>query len=372
MMEIGALKNGIVFGGGILGFVVGAGFASGQEVLQFYTHLGFVGSIAAGLVGLILVAWFSMTIMEAGRRLQLEDPNSIFEYYCGKWIALFFEWFVPILMFLVASMMISAAGATLAQYFKVDPNVGRIIMTVITLVTVLLGLRSLVHIIGYMAPVIVLFTIAIGIIGIAENPAGVAKTAEEVQSLGISGPFSNWAVTGLMYAAYLVVGLFPYIAGIGKQARSKSETVFGGLFAGVFFLGGVMILGAALLANLGAVYDEEIPALTLVAQDYPVIASVFTIFLILAIYTTAVPMLWTAVNKLAVDEKSRKYKIVTIVLAILAFFGGHLQFSTMVSVVYPAIGYLGVILFVCMIYTAYIKKRPYDDFEESNRSGTLS
>lgn len=349
-------KNAIVFGGGILAFVVGAGFASGQEIMQFFATLGFWKSIGSGLVAMVLVSWFSLTIMEDGRKLQLEDENTIFAHYCGKIIGKFFEYFVPVLMFLVASMMISAAGATVSEHFGVNPNVGRIFMAIVTLITVLLGLKKLVHIVGYIAPVIIIFTMFVGISGFLKNTGGITESVQVIEDLEISGTYSNWIISGIMYAAFLVVGLVPYIAGIGKQANNKKETTLGGLFAGILFLAGVIILGTGMIANIGAVYDKEIPALALASQNSTLISSIFAIFLILAIYTTAVPMLWTAINKVVRDENSNKYKIVAVVLTIFAFIGGHLPFSTMVGIVYPATGYMGLLIFVGMLYTRFIKK----------------
>lgn len=357
--------NIIVFGGGILAFVIGAGFASGQEIMQFYTHLGFKGSIAAGIVSLIIVSWLWATLLEDGRKLQLEDQNDIFRHYCGKYIGIFFEWFVPILMFLVASIMISASGATFAEHYGLNPHVGRIVMTVATLLTVILGLRKLVHIVGYIAPVIAFFALFIGIVGIVSNPEGLANSGAAIEKYEVGGPFSTWYITGIMYAAYLVSGLMPYVAGIGKQAKSRVETISGGIFAGVMFLIGIMVLGLGMLANLDVTHDKEIPSLAIIAEQMPVVTSIFAISLLLAIYTTAVPMLWTAVNKVVSDDKSTKYKIAAIVLGCLTYLGGMFKFSTMVGIVYPATGYMGILLVICMIYTKYFRKPKIEDKEDA-------
>src|SRR5699024_8251252 len=342
-------KQGILFGGVILVFVVGAGFASGQEIMQYFAVLVFWRSIGAGLIAMVIVGWFSLTILEDGRKLQLEDENTIFTFYCGRYIGVFFEWFVPILMFLVASMMFSAAGSTVNEHFGLNENIGRIFMALATLLTVILGLKKLVHIVGYIAPVIIIFTIYMGITGMINGPVTISESSSLIESLEIPGAYSNWIISGFMYAAFLVVGLVPYIAGIGKQAKNKSETRFGGIFAGVLFLAGVIILGLGMLSYIDQIYDKEIPALVLATQTNTVIANLFAISLILAIYTTAVPMMWTAINKIEKDDTSRKYKIVAVILVILGFIGGHLKFSTMVGIVYPATGVMGIIVFLGML-----------------------
>ena len=102
--------------------------------------------------------------------------------------------------------------------------------------------------------------------------------------------------------------------------------------------------------DVGA-YDVVIAANVL-----PLVASVFALMLLAAMYTTAVPMLWTACNRITSDENSKKYKIGAVVLIIISCFGGQLQFGKMVGTVYPATGYMGLLLIAGMIYTKYLRK----------------
>lgn len=53
-------------------------------------------------------------------------------------------------------MRSSAAGSTFSEYYGVNGNIGRAIMIIASLATVLLGLNKLVQIIGYISPVLLL------------------------------------------------------------------------------------------------------------------------------------------------------------------------------------------------------------------------
>lgn len=364
MKEKACWKDVFAFGGAIMAFVIGAGFASGQEVMQFFTHLGLWGSLGAGCVAMILFAWFGAVLLEDGRTLQLKDANMIFAHYCGKPIGMFFEWFVPVLLFLVVSIMLSGAGATVSEHYGIDPNIGRIGMGLATVITVLLGLRKLVNIIGNIGPVIIAFTMIMGIISIAQNPAGIATADQVLKTIDVPGASDNWFFSGILYGAFSLVGLMPFIAGMGKQTKSKTDAILGGIFGGVMFVAGGMVLSTGILANIGSVYDKQIPSLAVAANIFPVMASMFAVVLLLGIYTTAVPMLWTAVNRISTDEKTVKYKVSTVVMIIISFFGAQLQFGTMVGFVYPATGYMGLLLIAGMIYTKYFKKSTVEKNEK--------
>jgi len=353
----------IAIGGAFMGFVIGSSFASGQECLQYFSGHGVWGSIGVGIIAGILYAWFCVTIIEDGRNLKLKQTNKMFEFYLGKYLGKFCEWFTPIMLFLVFALMISAAGSTFEEYYGLNGDIGRIIMIVASLVTVLLGLKNLVNIIGYISPFILIGTIIIGILAILDNPQGIKEADQILNTIEVKNNFNNWFISGLLYASYTVTGVVPYLSGIGATtATNKKNSLLGGLFGGIAFIIAVMILNFGLLANIGNVYSLEIPSLFVASKVSPLFGQIFAVMLILGIYTTAVPMMFTACNKVSEDDKSNKFKIAAVVTAIVGFFGGQLSFSTMVGIIYPISGYVGLIIFAGMIYTKYIKKKSYKDF----------
>lgn len=363
----------IAIGGAFMGFVIGSSFASGQECMQYFTGFGLAGSIGAGIIALILYVWFVSTIVEDGRYLKLNNSGKMFNFYLGKYLGFLMEWFTPIMLFFVYSMMISGAGSTFEEYYGVNGDIGRAIMIIASLATVLLGLEKLVKIVGYIAPVLLVVTMIIGILSIINNPEGIALADQSLKTVQVNTNFNNWALSGLMYGAYTVTGVVPYLADIGKStATSKKNSIWGGVFGGGAFLIAVMILNFGLLANIKDVYNLEIPSLFVAASISPVFGHIFSVLLLLGIYTTAVPMLYTVCNKISSDGKSKAYRITAIVTAIVSIFGGQLSFSTMISIIYPISGYAGIVIFIGMIYTKYIKKKKYEDFDETDVIGKRS
>ncbi len=357
------LSQVIAIGGAFMGFVIGSSFASGQECLQYFSGHGVWGSIGVGIIALTLYVWFNIVIIEDGRNLQLKQTNKMFQFYLGKYLGTFCEWFTPIMLFLVYALMISAAGSTFEEYYGLNGNIGRIIMIVVSLATVLLGLKKLVQIIGYISPFLLVGIIAISILAIAKNPQGIIDANEVMKNVEVNNAFNNWLVSGLLYGAYTVTGVVPYLAGIGAStATNKKNALIGGIFGGAAFIIAVMIMNFGLLANINTVYNLQIPSLYVADQVSPLFGKIFAIMLILGIYTTAVPMMFTACNRVSENDKSSKFKIAAIITAIVGFIGGQLSFSTMVGIIYPISGYVGLIIFVGMFYTKYIKKRSYDEF----------
>lgn len=286
-MEENRAKIGqvIAIGGAFMGFVIGSSFASGQECMQYFSGFGVAGSIGAGAIALILYAWFVSTIVEDGRYLKLNNSGKMFNFYLGKYLGFVMEWFTPIMLFFVYSMMISGAGSTFEEYYGVNGNIGRAVMIIASLGTVLLGLEKLVKIVGYIAPVLLVVTMFIGILSIVNNPEGIALADQNLKTVQVNTNFNNWALSGLMYGAYTVTGVVPYLADIGKStATNRKNSILGGLFGGGAFLIAVMILNFGLLANITDVYNLEIPSLFVAASISPVFGHVFSVLLLLGIY----------------------------------------------------------------------------------------
>ena len=64
------MKKSFQMGGAFIGVIVGAGFASGQEVLQFFTSFGMLG-ILGTVIATALFAFLGMNLMQLGSPAQL-------------------------------------------------------------------------------------------------------------------------------------------------------------------------------------------------------------------------------------------------------------------------------------------------------------
>nr|WP_330401678.1 hypothetical protein [Clostridioides difficile] len=114
MSEKGNVKTVISFAGAYVATVSGSGFATGQEIMQFFCFYGFAG-IIGGIISMVVFSWMGASVMSKGKELQLKEPIKIYRVYCGKYLGIFFEWFGPVFLFGVFVVMISGAGATLTE-----------------------------------------------------------------------------------------------------------------------------------------------------------------------------------------------------------------------------------------------------------------
>lgn len=342
----------IFLAGAFVSYILGAGTATGQEILQFFVSFGYYG-IGAIVIAAIIHMWFGAYAMDTGMRLKAVDSKDVFVYFTGKYIGTFFYWFSQFFMIIVFVVMISGAGATVSEHFDLGIVPGRALMAILVVITALLRLETIIKILGIAGPIIVVFAIIVGV-GSFE-PTGLANAGELVADLGISKATNNWWQAGFVYSSFVLLIALPFLVNLGKEETKRKNVIAGGAIGGLIMLIGVFAIYVGILSNIDLVHDKNIPTLFLASQINPFLAFSFSIILLIAIYTTAVGMLWTVAIQLSKGNVKR-YRIITVTLTIVGFFGGLLPFATIIDLVYPIVGYIGLILMVGMVYRQFINK----------------
>src|SRR5699024_6040016 len=81
-----------------VGTIIGAGFASGQEILQFYTGYGWWG-ILGTLVTVILYPLLGYYLVVLGKRLNALSHKSVIYHLCGKYLGFVIDLLLAFFLF---------------------------------------------------------------------------------------------------------------------------------------------------------------------------------------------------------------------------------------------------------------------------------
>lgn len=354
--------NVIKFAGAFIAFLIGAGFATGQEILQYFTSYGLKGLLTATVM-LVLFLYVSNAFITAGYKEDFKKGSEIFNYYCGKYVGGFYDFFTVLFVFMSYVVMIAGAGATLNQHYGLPTYAGGILMMILAGGTVIFGLGRIVDVIGKIGPFIVVIAIGLGAYAIAINPAGIIEGARLIdQGQIVNGNCviegnkellragTNWFISASSYVGFCMLWLAAFLAAMGKQANSLKEAQLGVSCGAIGFTAGCVILMLGLLAHVSEVAGTQIPSLILAVKIHPGFATIFSVIIVAGIYTTAVPLLWQASSRFTV-EKSKNFVIATMALAAIGcFIGLALPFKKLVNIIYVLNGYVGILLIFFMLF----------------------
>lgn len=328
-----------------IGTLIGAGFASGQEILQFFVYFGLWG-----LVGLILVTglfiFFGYIIMELAYELRAKSHLEIIRKVSGPWLGRFVDTIITLFLFAGFIVMSAGAGAIFNEQFGLSPWLGSLVMIIVSLITIFMGVAGIINSISFLVPILIFSILAVCIVSLVNNPISLSELRFARSLAGIGG---NWLVSALLYVSYNIVVAVAVLAPLGELAKNKVVLLKGAVVGG-FVLGiNALFIQLALLANLSEVTRYEVPMVYLAGQLSPVFNIGYIIILLMGIYTTAVGSLFGFLAR-TVGMDNQNLRLYASLVGVFSLFAAQLGFSTLVKVIYPAVGYAGIVLLAGLSY----------------------
>ncbi len=334
--------------GAFVAFLLGSGFATGQEVMQFFAAEGLKG-VLGGLIFLVICTYLAITLLLAGQKHGFHNIEQVFKFYTGNIIGTAYTWYTILVVFSVFVVMLAGAGSVLTQRFGVPTGAGVVMMAVAVCATLFFGLREIVNVIGAIGPVLIGLVVFVAVAAIARDPAAIAAGNAAAASLDMLRASGSWWWSALLYTALQVTGLFSFLPALGASVRSSRDLVLAGILGPFLYSLALVLVIIAFVANLPQIAGSMIPMLTVVQNATPVLATGFSFVIIAGIFTTAVPLLWIVLVKFVPDD-SPPYRKLAVVLSMLGCIGAvWLPFDRLLNLVYPTIGYSGVALMGFML-----------------------
>ena len=341
----------LTIAGAVLAFLIGSGFASGQEILQYFASYQYE-SFLVGIVIIAVLCFANYCFVFAGNREKFTKGSEVFNFYCGPIIGRFFDYFAAIFCYMSFVVMLGGIAATVNQQFGIPGVVGAVGLAACAGLTVIFGLDAIVNIISKIGPALVLLSILIGLCTLFISWDAIPAGAELIKTkqVKVMQASTNWLLAGASYGGFCLMWLAGFMAQLGSEYERNGKELQLGQVIGVSMLViACIIVGFAQVANIQEVAGTQVPNLVLAQKLAPLLAHGFAVIIILAIYTTACPLLWT-VSARFTEQGSARYKGFTAVLAIVGCFVAlKVPFSTLVNYIYVLNGYGGALLIIFMI-----------------------
>lgn len=338
----------ITYGGAFIAFLIGSGFATGQEVIQYFSGYGYLGLLGVLMVFLMFL-YVGVDFVLAGYNNRFHKGSEIFRYYCGDLIGSLYDYFAIAFIFMSFVVMIGGASAALNQQYGLPGPVGGLTMGVLAGLTVIFGLGRLIEIIGKIGPLIVIATILLGVSAIIMNPQGLAAASRTIPELDLLRASSNWFFAALSYVGFCMLWLAGFMASLGAASESRNESIWGAVLGALGFSLALAIIALGIMANIEDLAGSQVPNLLLANKIHPTLGTMFSVTVVAGIYTTAVPLLWQVVARFS-EEKTLRFRVITIVLAAIGTFVGiQVPFDRLVNIIYVINGYVGIILIGFMV-----------------------
>ncbi len=318
-----------------VGTVIGAGFASGREIIEFFGIYGLKGILGMIIAGILFSLVGSVLLIKIYNN-KIKSFNELINRIFGEKIGFIIDTIIVFSLYTGFSVMISGSGAIFKEELGLSYNLGIIVMVVFSFMVFLFSLEGLSFINTILVPLIIIGIIFTSIyIGIGEG-----YNFSNIQGIRLSKK-GNFLSSAFLYVGSNSLIILVVFSSLLPLIKDKKTAILGGT-AGGFTLG---ILGISILTLTLIYYNEifqlEIPMLKIcdyIGYNYRI---VYAIILWIAMFTTALAQGFGFINRL----EEGKYKLLfTVLFCISAIPLAKLGFSNLVGVLYPVFGFIGALV----------------------------
>ena len=310
-------------------WMVGSGFATGQELARFFARYGTGGRWGAAIV----LAGFLLTgpaLLAAGYDHRGEDGFDPFRRFCGPVLGGLYRRLTPAASVLLLPVLLSGAGAAMGEHWGIDRQVGTALMAAAVLAVWRAGFRRCSRAAALAAPAVALFSMAVAAAAVMKGGAAAAEPTTP-----------GWAGSGVLYLSMNCWGASAYHCRLGASAAGRRSAVWGGVLGALLLGVAIGLMSAAIGGSPGAM-AMEVPALYLAERISPALGDAFAWVLLLGIFSSCCAMLWTVCP----GETGGGRALAAMAGALLL---GRLPFPQLVARLYPLLGWAGLPFVLCVL-----------------------
>ena len=327
-----------------IGTTIGAGYASGQEILQYFVSFGLVRGTAALLIAGTLFFALSAIVLRLAQRMRSAAIHDIVNPTGRRWPTWFADVTITASLLGTLVIMLAGAGTALNTALGLPGVVGALLMAAACVMSVLTGISGLMKVQSVVVPAIVVVAVGVAAWGLL-HPG--PSTGGDVAALVNSSPMINqWWISGVLYVAFNFQLAYAVFAPMGATATASPRT----LVAGAIMF--------ALTAHATLIGRTDLPMVELAAGMAGWIAVVYTVVLLLAQFTTALSCLFGSVERLRHVPGLRRlpFWVVAVLTAVVTTALSGIGFSDLIGTVYPVLGYAGLVI-IALLLASWLSAR---------------
>lgn len=263
------------------GVVIGGGYATGRELVEFFFASGPVGALYGILLATLIWSIVCAVSFLFAQAVRGYDYRSFFKQLLGPgWMI--FEFAYLALIILIIAVIAAAAGTTGASLLGWPGWVGTAILMAAIVGVCTFGSRGVERM--FRVSSLILYAIYFLFVVIAFSFFGDRTLA----NFASPAPTDGWAAGGLFYASYNVVGVIAVLPFLVHQ-RTRRDAVVSGLLAGPLAMLPGLLFFLAMIAFYPEIGDEALPSNFLLSRiELGWFTLLFNLMLFIALLETGV------------------------------------------------------------------------------------
>ncbi|MBP3038399.1 hypothetical protein J9303_02615 [Bacillaceae bacterium Marseille-Q3522] len=332
-----AIQIGAVY----VGTIVGAGFATGREIVEFFTSFGFLGILGILLSGCLLI-FSGVRLMTISVQINAKSYQEINVYLFGKLFGNIFNIVLLFMLFGVCAVMLSGAGAVFEEQLHTSKILGVVITIILSVSVMALGIKGIFAVNSFVVPMLLFFSFFMLFKSIF-----IADFLNQLLYIPVVENGWKVAASPLAYAALNIVLAQAVLVPIASEINDLKIVKWGGIIGGSALT--IILLSSHLtLMMLPNVEDYHIPIATMVKNFAPELFWVYILIIYGEIFTSVIGNVFGLERQINIYVALPKLPIIFAIF-LITFTISFFNYSSLISYLYPLFGYIGVVFIIMLI-----------------------
>jgi len=326
----------------IVGTIIGAGFASGQEIYTFFNKYGF-----NGLIGICISILLMSYIIYKTFKIVLEKNINNYEEFIknimpkkfkeNKILTYTINNIINIFLLICFNIMVAGFATYFVQELNISKWFGAILIAILSFITLSKNIDGVIKMNTYLIPIIILLICFLGVNKIENNTIISESYNKSIY----------WILSSILYASYNSITLIPILIGLKDKINIKKQSIIISICVGTIMLILSIIIFMLMNTFIKEIYGVEIPLVYIANTLGKVFKYIYGIVILIAIFTTAIGSGYGFLSN--VTKKRRTYMLCAGVICLASILIGQIGFSSLINLLYPVFGYLGIVQIIFLI-----------------------
>ena len=323
----------------IIGALIGAGFASGQEIYLFFYRYG-INGIFGIIFCCLLIGIIIYKVLKIINKYNINNYKEFLDFIFksrNKYLNISYIMNIIVNLFLLVCffIMIAGFGAYFKQEFNINKIIGSAILSIISFIFFMMDIKGVTKANSIVVPILIIFILFIGI----KNINLINSINIEKNNININF-YNNWLLQSIIYASYNLILIIPLLVNLNKLIKNKKQIIWISVISSITLL----LLALSIYLILFLVNDFngiEMPAVYAISSISTMLRNMYGIVILLSIFTTSISL---GISFLENIVKNKKYfPLIAGIMCITSVIISNFGFSNLVNIMFPMFGILGII-----------------------------
>lgn len=319
----------------------------GKEIYLFFGKYQIYG-IYGIIVSSALMAIIIYKVLAITKKNKIENYEQFIEHLnINKKAKDIIKIIIQTFLLISFYVMIAGFSAYFSQELQIPSYIGTTIIVILCYIIFMGNIERLAKVNEILVPILIITIVLL-----------IFKNNEAFSMLEINTKdqlLTQAIWDAILYTSYNSIVLIPILLPLSKKLKQKSNIITVSSLCGIILaILAISIFGLLLKINID-INQIELPTVyvaSMMGKSYKIL---YGIIILVSIYTSAISAGYGFLEKYQKNQK--QYKKIAILICIIAFLVANIGFTTLVNILYPICGTLGLIQIILIIKKGWKKKQ---------------